>query len=143
LPGTAAAGAGAGARTATGVRHRSAGTQGEAKRLLKAEHDRLEAGASYREPTTFREMADRYLASHHAQPNTITKLRHNLRMICTVIGDVQATDVTAERVERWLNSKSYSPSYRASIVAALRQVYSWGIRAQLVNENPGLGVARP
>jgi integrase len=87
-------------------------------------------------------MADRYLAAHHAQPNTITKLRHNLKMICMVIAVGGAVGLGVQPALDLLCGDVGGLDVAASLVAALRQVYSWGI-PKLVSENPGLGVARP
>jgi integrase len=115
-------------------------TSGEAKRLLKVELDRLELGAGYRAPITVRELGDRFLAAHQGQQSTVDKLRHNLKRLCTVIGDLQATDVTAEEVETWLNRQGYAATYRWALVTALRQTYNWGIRAKLVSDNPAKAI---
>ena len=111
--------------------------KGEARRLLNAELGRLEQGDQYRPPITVRELGDRFLAAHQAQPATIAKLRHQLKMINAVIGDVRASDVTGEAVEKWMVEKGYAQSYRWALVTALRQTYNWGIRAKLVDTNPG------
>lgn len=119
---------------------RTTRTQGEAKRLLKAELDRLELGDMYRAPITVRELGDRFLAAHQGRHTTRAKLEHNLKRLCTLVGDQQASDVTAEQVEQWLNQKGYSPSYRWALVTALRQTYNWGVRAHLVSRNPARAV---
>ena len=113
-------------------------TQSEAKRLLKAQLDRLEQGDTYVAPITLQQLCDRFLERHQAQPVTIQKVRYQLETLTTAIGgSVQASDVTGEEVETWLNTREFSPSYRWALVSSLRQVYTWGIRARLVAANPG------
>jgi integrase len=61
-------------------------------------------------------------------------------MLYAVIGDVRASDVTGESLEKWLNEKGYAQSYRWALVTALRQAYNWGIRAKLVDTNPARAI---
>lgn len=118
-------------------------TQGEAKRLLKAELDRLEQGADYVAPVAplqLSALVSDYLERHQAQPQTITKLRRQLVAAERGLRDPLAGDVRAEDVERWFNLAGYAPSTRASLAVALRQVYRWGVSTGRVADNPMLGV---
>jgi integrase len=105
----------------------------------------LEAGDQYRAPITFRQLGDRFLAAHQGQASTRAKLAHNLKRLNTILGDLEASDVTAEEVERWLNRQEYAPTYRWALVTVLRQTFNWGIRAKLVSENPAklISAAKP
>jgi integrase len=118
-------------------------TQGEAKRLLKAQLDRLELGDSYVAPIAplhLSALVADYLERHQAQPATITKLRRQLGAAERGLHDPLAGDVRAEDVERWFNLAAYAPSTRASLAVALRQVYRWGVDTGRVAENPMLAV---
>jgi len=48
--------------------------------------------------------------------------------------------VTAEELSRWLAASGMKPSSRQTYVATLRQVYAWGIRADLIDRTPALDV---
>lgn len=115
-------------------------TQGEAKRLLKAELDRLEAGAAYRAPITLRELFERFQAQHDAAPATHHTLAARMGRPLALWGDVLVSDITEEEVKRWLVALPVRASYRHTLVRTLRQVFNFGERARLVDTNPAKGI---
>jgi integrase len=121
-------------------------TQTEAKRLLKVELDRLELGDGYRAPITLAELVDRFFDTYTAQPQTVMTTRRRLVRPLRVFGDTQASDITPEALKRFLArlpAENVGKSYRRDIIRTLRMVYSFGVDAGLVRDNPARKVDAP
>lgn len=121
-----------------GKRHATAthAKKGEARADLNRQLERIALGAAYRAPVTFRELVDRFTAQHDVQPQTLTGINKRLKGPLAAWGDAQARDVTGEAIGRLLRSTGTQASYRASVLATLRMVFSFGQRARLVDGNP-------
>lgn len=111
-------------------------TKGEARRLLNVELERIELGARYRPPITFAELVERHRRQHDVSPATVTVTEVRLRRPLAAWGEALAADVTGEAIGRLLLESGWTASYRASVLATLRMVYSFGQRARLVDHNP-------
>jgi len=68
-------------------------------------------------------------------------VRRRLVRPLAAFGDVQAGDLSAESIQRLV--APLKPAYRRDVVRTLRQVYRWGIGAQLVDRNPAKRVSAP
>ncbi|MDX6591608.1 MAG: integrase [Gaiellales bacterium] len=115
-------------------------TQGEAKRLLKVELDRLELGASYRAPITFSDLYERFRAQHDAAPATHTVIATRMKRPLELWGDVFVSDLTEETIKRWLVALPVRASYRHVIARTLRQIFNFGVSARLIDGNPAKGI---
>lgn len=118
-------------------------TKGEARRLVNAELARIELGEQYRAPITLAELAERFLAQHNAAPQTIKLIRQRLVRPLVAFGDAQAADITTEALQRFVIGLPVGPAFKHDITRALRAVYTFGIRARLVDRNPALEVNAP
>ena len=92
---------------------------------------------------TLRVLADEYLPQHAAavDPDTIEKLRWQLRHAVEAFGDVKADRLTPRTIAGW-RAKLPAGSAR-DIHQALRQLYAHAARLQIVEANPAKAVPNP
>lgn len=119
--------------------------KGEARQALNRELDRIRLGDAYMAPITLRELADRFLSQHVAQPQTITYARRRLVRPLEAFGDAQADDVRPEAIQRLLAGVP-GAAWRHDILRTLRMTYRFGLANRLVRTNPAgavRGVRQP
>ena len=111
------------------------------------------AGLPYqRDPVTFGELCDGYLATHQVSPRTIATIRERLKYSRAAFGSTLVRDLRPEEIARWnaqLRSKPtpgkkssitrptvLSPTTRAGALRAMRQVLAAGVRWDYLLRNP-------
>ncbi len=117
--------------------------KGEAREALNHELDRIRLGTAYRAPITLRELADRFLEQYVAAPRTVNAARQRLKRPLAAFGDVEAGDLTTETLQAFLVRQPVGKATRRDLVRTLRAVYSFGVDAGLVTDNPAKRVRAP
>jgi integrase len=120
--------------------------KGAARAALNRELDRIALGDAYMAPITLRELADRFLAQYDRAPKTIKCARGRLVRPLGAFGDAQAGDLTTETLQGFLArlpSDKVGKAYKRDIVRTLRMVYSFGVEARLVRQDPAKRLKAP
>jgi len=77
-------------------------------------------------------------------PSTIEVRKKGLRLLQTWIGpDRSPLDVTADEVERWLDSRHLSPSARRDAISHVHALFVWAVKMRMVDHDPTVTIDRP
>jgi integrase len=110
--------------------------KGEAREALNREFDRIRLGDNYQAPITLRELSERFLAQYQPSVRTNYYVKLRLKRPLDAYGDAQASDLTGEALQTFLNGMPVGDAFRHDIMRALRMVYAFGVDQNIVRVNP-------
>lgn len=117
--------------------------KGEARHLLEEELRLARRGIHIDHGLTLADLAARFHAQHSAAPRTIEKLHTALLRPLQLWGHFHPDEITPADINQWLASSGLRASTRQTYLAALRQVYSFGMENRLIADNPASRARTP
>jgi integrase len=115
----------------------------EARHLLEEQLGLARRGIQVDPTLTLRDLAARFHAQHAVSPRTAEKLRASLIQPLEMWGDLHPDQLRPEEINHWLHSSGLRASTRQTYLAALRQVYAFGIENRLIADNPAKRAKTP
>ena len=70
------------------------------------------------------------------RPHTTKNFRQAARLMNQTLGETRLTEVTAPKLQEWLNECNEKPAYQASLVRTLRPAFSYAVRQGMLPESP-------
>jgi integrase len=110
--------------------------KGEARRLLEEQLRLARRGIRVDKNLTLADLVARFHAQHSAAPRTTEKLHNALRRPLQLWGHLHPDQVCPADINYWLASSGLRASTRQTYLAALRQVYAFGMENRLIADNP-------
>lgn len=70
------------------------------------------------------------------RPHTTKNFRQAAKLMSQTLGEIRLTEVTAPKLQEWLNECNEKPAYQASLVRTLRPAFSYAVRQGMLPESP-------
>ncbi|MGH3429400.1 MAG: tyrosine-type recombinase/integrase, partial [Mycobacteriales bacterium] len=117
--------------------------KGDARCLLEDQLRLARLGIHVDPSLTLADLAARFHTQHPASPRTIEKLRNALLRPLEMWGHLHPDQLTPADINQWLASSGLRASTRQTYLAALRQMYAFGIDNRLIADNPAKRAKTP